>query len=104
MPFVVCRSNLSYNRYWEGRTQLQKLASKLSDIVVQALTFDYETLPRDISEEALLAHWRFRDNFIHLVSLLHAVALLTLRTDYNMENLSVRISSLIGSELSEMLL
>jgi hypothetical protein len=59
-------------------------------VVVQALTFDYETLPRDISEEALMAHWRFRDNFIHLVSLLHAVGLLTLRTDFNMENLTVR--------------
>ena len=64
---AACRTNLSYNRYWEGRTQLQKFASKLSDIVVQALTFDYETLPRNISEDALLAHWHFRDNCIHLV-------------------------------------
>jgi predicted membrane chloride channel (bestrophin family) len=33
--FMACRTQLSYNRYWEGLTELQKLASKLTDVAVQ---------------------------------------------------------------------
>jgi hypothetical protein len=37
-----------------------------------------------------LEHEWFRNTLVHLVSLLHAVALATLRVDLNMENIVVR--------------
>ena len=88
---LICRSNLSYGRYWEGRTNLQLMTSKLTDAVVLALTFDREAVPKNnATEEQVKEHEWFRDTLIHLCSLLHAVALATLRTDYNMENIVVR--------------
>lgn len=90
---MCCRSNLSYGRYWEGRTNLQLMTSKLTDAVVLALTFDREAVPKiNPTVEQVKEHQWFRDTLIHLCSLLHAVALATLRTDYNMENIVVRAS------------
>lgn len=40
-------------------------------------------------EELLRAHWHFKLVFMHLVSLLHAVALSTLRADFKLCNLEV---------------
>ena len=88
----ACRSNLSYGRYWEGRTQLQQMSSKLTDCVVMALKWDREAFPKENPTAAQLKdHQWFRDTMIHLVSLMHAVALSTLRTDFNMENIVVRV-------------
>lgn len=39
----------------------------------------------------LQAHWNFKLVLVHLVSLLHAVALSTLRADFKLFNLEVRI-------------
>jgi phage gp46-like protein len=89
----MCRSQLSYGRYWEGRTNLQLMTSKLTDAVVMTLTFDREAVPKvNPTEEQVNEHQWFRDTVVHLGSLLHAVALATLRTDYNMENIVVRAS------------
>lgn len=85
----MCRSNLSYQRYNEGRTALQTLTSKLVDSVMQALAFDGRTLPKDATPDQLAGHLRFKNNLVHLTSLLHAVALATLRDDYDMENIMV---------------
>jgi hypothetical protein len=85
----LCRAQLAYSRYWEGRTQLQIFASKLTDVTVQALCFDAYTIP-EISTLQEQAYDKFKDNLIHLISLLHAVAIATLREDYNMENITVR--------------
>eukprot|EP00892_Ulva_mutabilis_P004192 jgi/Ulvmu1/2144/UM129_0003.1 len=85
---IVFRSNLSYGRYWEGRTQLQQMTSKLTDSVVMALQFDKTAVPKaNATPEQLEQHAWFRDTFVHLISLMHAVALATLREDFNMENL-----------------
>lgn len=89
---IVFRSNLGYQRYWEGRTSLTLMTSKLTDAVVQVLTFDQGTLPDAPTPDQAEAASRFRDNIVHLVSLLHAVALQTLREDYDMENLTVHDS------------
>lgn len=56
----------------------------------QALAFDYQTLKEPVSSEALDAHRKFANNFVHLVSLMHGVALATLRDDFDMENVMVR--------------
>ena len=41
----------------------------------------------------MAGHTRFKNNFCHLASLLHAVALAVLRDDYDMENIMVRFHS-----------
>jgi hypothetical protein len=86
----VRRSTLSYGRYWEGLTELQRMTSRLTDAVVMSLNFDRESLPPNPTEEQVRDHQWFRDTLIHLASLLHGVALATLRSDFNMENLVVR--------------
>jgi hypothetical protein len=90
MHATVCRTNLAYQRYWEGRTQLQTLTSKLSDVAALGITLD--SLPYSLrpTKELLLEHWRFKVVYVHLISLLHAVALATLRKDYKLKNLEVR--------------
>ena len=67
------------------------MTSKLTDAVVLALTFDREAVPKtNPTEDQVNEHQWFRDTLIHLCSLLPAVALASLRTDYNMENIVVR--------------
>ena len=86
----ACRSNLSYQRYNEGRTALQTFTSKLTDVMTQATVFDVQTVVKDPSEKTMAGHQRFKNTMTHLVSLMHAVALQTLRDDYDMENIMVR--------------
>ena len=87
----ACRSNLSYNRYWEGRSQLQQMTAKLSDAITTTLNFDKTAVPKTgATQEQIEEHKWFRDTFVHLISLFHGVALATLRGDYNMENIVVR--------------
>jgi hypothetical protein len=86
----VHRSNLSYGRYWEGRGHLATLGSKLTDAVVMCLNFDRESISKTSpTEDQIKGYEWFRNTLIHLVSLMHAVALATLRVDFNMENLVV---------------
>eukprot|EP00892_Ulva_mutabilis_P004193 jgi/Ulvmu1/2145/UM129_0004.1 len=90
---VVFRSNLSYNRYWEGRTQLQQMTSKLTDAITTSLNFDKTAVPKvGATQEQIEEHKWFCDTFVHLISLFHGVALATLRGDYNMENVVVHDS------------
>lgn len=84
---IVFRSNFGYARYWEGCTNLQMMSQRFCDSVVQVLTFDAGTLLENASEGELLEAATFRDAYAHLTSLLHAVALQTLRQDYNLHNL-----------------
>ena len=84
---------MSYGRYWEGRTQLQVLTSKLTDAVLMCLCFDREAVPKEKpTHQQIVEHHRFRDTLLHVSSLLHGVALATLRTDYDFDNLIVRAS------------
>jgi hypothetical protein len=74
------------------------MTSKITDCVVVALAFDRESVHKvSPTEEQVREHQWFRDTVIHLCSLLHAVALATLRTDYNMENIVVRASTHINT-------
>jgi hypothetical protein len=77
----------------EGRTALQQFTSKLSDLTMQAIAFDCQSLKHPPSEEAMAAHIRFKNNFVHLVSLMHGVALMTMRDDLDMENTMVCLSA-----------
>ena len=66
------------------------MTSKLVDCVVQAHAFDTQTMPKDATDEQVSRHIKFKNNIVHIASLLHAVALATLRDDYDMENITVR--------------
>eukprot|EP00892_Ulva_mutabilis_P007760 jgi/Ulvmu1/5356/UM022_0150.1 len=90
---IIFRNNLSYGRYWEGRTQLQQITAHLSDTVRTAINFDRNALPREgATQEQIEQHQWFCDTLVHLVSLFHGIALATLRGDYDMENLVVHDS------------
>ncbi|CAD7698726.1 unnamed protein product [Ostreobium quekettii] len=84
---LVFRSNFGYGRYWEGRSTLQVMSAKWSDVVTQVLNFDMGTLPADLDDEGKRRARRFGDTFVHLISLLHAVALQSLRRDWELSNL-----------------
>ena len=89
MP-LGCRNNLSYGRYWEGRSKLQDITANLSDAVRTAINFDRNAVPKEKpTPEQTEQHEWFCDTFVHLISLFHGVALATLRGDYDMENLVV---------------
>ncbi|KAK3238616.1 hypothetical protein CYMTET_51384 [Cymbomonas tetramitiformis] len=73
---LVIRSQLAYQRFWEGRTALSQCASKWSDAAIQLITFD-EIGKNPWDDEAYV----FRMNMIHLMSLLHATLMENLRKD-----------------------
>ena len=70
---LVFRSNLAYQRFWEGRTQLALMQAKWSDAAAQAVLFD------DMDGEVPIESEVYRFRIVHLFSLLHAVSIQTLR-------------------------
>jgi hypothetical protein len=100
VPCTCCRTQLAYSRFFEGRTQVQIFSSRLTDAVVQAVTFCRCALPVEPSEDEGAAFARFRDTLVHLASLLHGVGLATLRSDLDMDNLCVRPCPLESLDLA----
>jgi hypothetical protein len=92
---VACRWQGAQERFREGRSQLQTLTSKLTDLAVLGVCLDEKNLLEseflahrsDASEES--KHRRFVAVLVHLVSLLHAIALATLSGDHSTENIEV---------------
>eukprot|EP00210_Caulerpa_lentillifera_P008077 g7712.t1 len=91
---LVFRSNFGYSRFWEARTNLQLMTTKWTDAAIQCVKFDFCTLPGTLSEEARQNSQIFQDNIIHLISLLHGVALQNLRRDFETRNLHTHNSRL----------
>ncbi|GMH38627.1 hypothetical protein BSKO_06511 [Bryopsis sp. KO-2023] len=85
---LVFRSNFGYGRYWEGRTNLQLMSAKWADAVIQVLNFDFGTLPLDIDEAGKIRARKFADTYVHLISLMHGVAVQNLRRDWDLDNLT----------------
>eukprot|EP00899_Mesostigma_viride_P005816 jgi/Mesvir1/15235/Mv06460-RA.1 len=78
---LVFRTNLAYQRYWEGRGNVQTMMARWSASVMQAITFD------EVSNTPPHTHYEFKIKLLHLFSLLHAVACQSLRNDYILSNL-----------------
>ena len=76
---LVLRLNQSYTRYWECRTGIQNAASKWADAVLMAAAFDDDE--GFVGGSAAGPHGDFARACVHLCSLLHAVALHSLRGD-----------------------
>jgi hypothetical protein len=69
------------------------MLSKLSDTTELCINFDRMSVHEDSNptDHDIEEHEWFTNTLVHLVSLLHAVALATLRVDLNMENIVVRL-------------
>mmetsp|Transcript_12415 Transcript_12415/g.31747 ORF Transcript_12415/g.31747 Transcript_12415/m.31747 type:complete len:462 (-) Transcript_12415:1232-2617(-) len=80
---LIFRCNSAYARYWEGRTHVQIMTSKWSEMAAQMQQFDRIHLREGERE----AHETFMLRLMHLVSLMHALALQHLRRDFNLSNL-----------------
>ncbi|CAI5462690.1 unnamed protein product, partial [Closterium sp. Yama58-4] len=79
---LIFRTNLSYARYWEGRTMLAQMSSKWGDAAIQVISFD------EGAKEPVPGGIRFRSEFVHTMSLMHALALQRLRGDSYLSNLT----------------
>jgi len=68
---LVFRTHLTCNRFWEGRTQLEIMTSKWTDVATQVVVFDAVK-----GDEADLLRWKRQ--VLSAISLLHAVSLASL--------------------------
>merc|ERR1711865_1189681 len=87
---LIFRSNFGYQRYWEGRTRIEDMGSKWMDALYEVICFDEATVNKVAIEGGggVESGVEFRNRFIHLMSLMHALALQSLRGD--VEDNSVR--------------
>lgn len=93
---AYCRWQAAQERFREGRTQLQTLTSKLTDLAVLGISLDEKNLfdneylahRSEASEES--KHRRFVAILVHLISLLHAVCCGTLSGDLSTDSIQVR--------------
>lgn len=77
---IVFRTNLTYERFWEGRTAIELMTSKWSDVALQSLVFDS---PLCKTPQQDPEHVRFMRQLLSALSLLHAVALASLGDGMN---------------------
>lgn len=80
--FLTFRASLSYQRYWEGRTSQARFSTRWANAALNALKFDMLA-----KEPAKATGVEFRLEMVHLMSLLHGLAMQALRGDENLDNL-----------------
>uniref|UniRef100_A0A7S0LBB2 Uncharacterized protein n=1 Tax=Coccolithus braarudii TaxID=221442 RepID=A0A7S0LBB2_9EUKA len=86
---LVFRLNQSLMRYWEARSSTQAMAAKWADALLMCLAFDEPADPpadHALAQEAAA----FARSIVHLSSLLHAIAMHTLRGDTSFDSLRAR--------------
>ena len=77
---LVMRIQIAYQRYWEGATACHQAASKWADSVMQVFAFDEAS--KDAFSDAAL---EFRMLCIHYTSLMHALSLIDMRQDEELD-------------------
>ena len=77
---VAFRANLAYSRFWEARTALQRMSSSWADVGTMTIAFDENA--KDLED-----YKEWKEDFVHLLSVLHALAILCLRCDQDLTNL-----------------
>lgn len=85
---IVFRNSAAYARYTLARNEIMVMGGKLVESVVQACSFDLVCK----SDEARADSKLFRRQYVHLISLLHALQLQYLRSDWQLDNLRRHIS------------
>ena len=81
---LVFRTNVAYNRYWEGITHVRTFTSKWGDAAMEVLSFDCHSKPMETApgEETLEStHTLFTAAVCHRFSLVHALACAHLRRE-----------------------
>jgi predicted membrane chloride channel (bestrophin family)/CRP-like cAMP-binding protein len=77
---LVFRGNLAYQRFWEARSAVAQFSSYLQDATMSAICFD------EVHKE-MNQYREWKKELLHQSSLLHTLALQTLRLDDNLNNL-----------------
>ena len=77
---LVFRGNLAYQRFWEGRQHVARFSSYLQDAAMSACCFDE-------ANKEMNQYREWKQELLHQCSLLHSIALQTLRLDDNLDNL-----------------
>ena len=77
---LIFRTNLAYSRYWEGRDAIANMGSKWADAVLQFDSFLLEPGKNDDGEDAEELS-SIKAQFLHAMSLTHALAIMTIRGD-----------------------
>ena len=77
---LLFRSNLAYSRFWEGRTAVQNMGAAWAEVGSLVVAFDSASKGRDDYGE-------WKADFVHLLSLFHALAVMSLRTDADLSNI-----------------
>lgn len=86
---IIFRMNLSYSRYWEARSNISTMSSKWADAVIQVISFDEAA--KDVPGGT-----QFRAEFLHTMSLMHALAMQSLRGERSLRSLTS--ASFLGVE------
>jgi len=85
---VVFRSNLAYQRYWEGRTAVQAIMGRLQVFTLKAISLNQVAISENkLTQEDKLRCYNFHKSIVHNSSLLFALMLCHLRGDFNLDNL-----------------
>jgi len=77
---LVFRTNVAYNRYWEGLTNFRTLSVKWGDCATMILGFDAHTK----TDETKATREQFAAYLVHRISLLHALACAHLRREVDL--------------------
>jgi predicted membrane chloride channel (bestrophin family) len=81
---LVFRTNVAYNRYWEGITHLKTFSAKWGDVGAFALSFDRHANPglsQELRARAEETRELYASMLVHRCSLLHALAIAHLRRE-----------------------
>mmetsp|Transcript_31456 Transcript_31456/g.57132 ORF Transcript_31456/g.57132 Transcript_31456/m.57132 type:complete len:411 (-) Transcript_31456:850-2082(-) len=85
---VVFRSNLAYQRYWEGRTTVQTIMGRLHVLTMKMMSLNKASLPESkMTQEDKVLFYNFHKTVTHKVSLLFGLMLCHLRGDFNLNNI-----------------
>mmetsp|Transcript_49814 Transcript_49814/g.107885 ORF Transcript_49814/g.107885 Transcript_49814/m.107885 type:complete len:575 (-) Transcript_49814:75-1799(-) len=119
---LVFRTNISYQRFWESRTQCALMSSKWADAALECLTFDQvqkRQQPRPVDDnghaipltdaeiekraDTIRQRRLFQATIVHRFSLLHAIAIQVLRRDKTLTNLQPALgrNNTVASRFSE---
>ncbi|CAE8728808.1 unnamed protein product [Polarella glacialis] len=112
---IVFRTNNAYQRYWEAIGAVNNMAAKWLDGAIMGIAFDAggrwdrPLLDGATDEASCTPHPKFGDRggpthsefyseIVHLCSLLHALALMHLRNDENLDNIELAYPTAEGSK------
>ncbi|KAL1528652.1 hypothetical protein AB1Y20_009990 [Prymnesium parvum] len=84
---LVFRTNIAYNRYWEGIGHLRTMSAKWGDAAINIISFDcHEKAPGEGEHTLKSTRLQFYAAICHNFSLMHALACAHLRREVRLRN------------------